>query len=46
AGSELEDARWFTREELLAGAAILPPATSISRRLIERWLRPQDATRR
>ena len=41
AGSELEDARWFTRDELLAGTAVLPPSTSISRRLIERWLHAQ-----
>lgn len=46
AGSELEVARWFTREEIAAGAAILPPATSISRRLIERWLHaPEGASR-
>ena len=42
AGSELEDARWFTRDELLAGTAVLPPSTSISRRLIERWLHARD----
>lgn len=35
--SELEDARWFSRDELAAGAVILPPPTSISRRLIETW---------
>jgi len=35
---ELEDARWFSREEILAGAALLPPAHSISRRLIGTWL--------
>ena len=46
AGSELEDARWFSRAELLAGAAILPPATSISRRLIERWLHAPDGAAR
>jgi NAD+ diphosphatase len=42
AGSELEDARWFTRDELRAGTAVLPPSTSISRRLIERWLNARD----
>jgi NAD+ diphosphatase len=38
AGGELEDARWFTREEIRSGAALLPPAHSISRRLISEWL--------
>ena len=37
-GEELEDARWFTREQLRAGAAALPPPHSISRRLIGAWL--------
>ncbi|MFM1885900.1 MAG: hypothetical protein RL026_1057 [Pseudomonadota bacterium] len=36
--SELEDARWFTREQVRAGAILLPPAESISRRLIHHWL--------
>jgi NAD+ diphosphatase len=35
---ELEDARWFAREEIRAGAALLPPAHSISRRLIGAWM--------
>ena len=35
---ELEDARWFTREDILAGAALLPPVHSISRRLISTWM--------
>ncbi|MFZ0501979.1 MAG: NAD(+) diphosphatase [Steroidobacteraceae bacterium] len=35
---ELEDARWFTREEILAGAALLPPVHSISHRLITAWM--------
>jgi NAD+ diphosphatase len=35
---ELEDARWFTREQLQAGAVLLPPAEAISRRLIDSWL--------
>jgi NAD+ diphosphatase len=35
---ELEDARWFTREEIRAGAAGLPPSHSISRRLIGAWM--------
>lgn len=38
---EIEDARWFTREELRAGAEtgelILPGGVSISRSLIETW---------
>ena len=37
-GGELEDARWFTRAEINAGAAGLPPAHSISYRLINGWL--------
>jgi NAD+ diphosphatase len=36
---ELEDARWFSRAELLAGAILPPPRTSISRRLLEDWLK-------
>ncbi|HUX73525.1 MAG TPA: NAD(+) diphosphatase [Steroidobacteraceae bacterium] len=35
--SELEDARWFTRAEIAAGAALLPPVQSISFSLIEQW---------
>jgi NAD+ diphosphatase len=34
---ELEDARWFSREEIAAGAAGLPPMQSVSWRLIEQW---------
>ena len=34
---ELEDARWFTREEIGAGIPILPPNQSISYSLIENW---------
>ena len=37
-GGELEDARWFTPEELRSDGMTLPPAHSISRRLIEAWL--------
>lgn len=40
-GSEIEDARWFTRKELLnqaeAGTLVLPGGVSISRSLIESW---------
>ena len=34
---ELEDARWFTRDEIAAGHPALPPPGSISSRLIEGW---------
>ena len=34
---ELEDAKWFTRADLEAGAALLPPSQSISFNLIEFW---------
>jgi NADH pyrophosphatase NudC (nudix superfamily) len=37
-GGELEDVRWFTRAEINAGAAGLPPSHSISYRLIRTWL--------
>jgi NAD+ diphosphatase len=41
-GDELEDARWFDADELVAsvlrGEMGLPPAISVSRRLIEDWL--------
>jgi NAD+ diphosphatase len=44
--SELEDARWFGRSELLnaveKGVVELPPPVSISYRLIEEWLRDGD----
>jgi NAD+ diphosphatase len=40
-GSEISDARWFTRADLLAGAedgsVVLPRGVSISRSLIETW---------
>jgi NAD+ diphosphatase len=37
---ELEDARWFTREQLRAGESVsLPSTISIARRLIEDWLK-------
>ena len=39
---ELEDARWFTREEVRAGDILLPPPEAISRRLIETWLSEPD----
>jgi NAD+ diphosphatase len=36
---ELEDARWYTREEVTSGQALAPPTQSISWRLIETWLK-------
>jgi NAD+ diphosphatase len=40
-GREIEDARWFTREEMRAGAEagdlVLPGGVSISRSLVEHW---------
>jgi NAD+ diphosphatase len=39
---ELEDARWFSREELRSGAVSLPPREAISLRLIEHWLNHED----
>jgi NAD+ diphosphatase len=44
---ELEDARWFTRQELLAGdggLGIAPRPISIARRLIDDWLNEGAAT--
>src|SRR3984885_7916469 len=38
-GGELEDALWFTREQLRSGEALAPPTQSISWRLIESWLK-------
>jgi NAD+ diphosphatase len=38
-GGELEDARWFTREQVSSGEALAPPTQSISWRLIETWLK-------
>lgn len=37
-GGELEDVRWFTREQVTSGEALAPPTQSISWRLIESWL--------
>ena len=36
---ELEDARWFSREQVYSGEALAPPSQSISWRLIETWLK-------
>ena len=35
---ELEDVRWFGRDELADGRAILPPPLAIARVLIDEWL--------
>jgi NAD+ diphosphatase len=37
ADDELEDVRWFTREQVAAGFPGLPPPQSVSFRLIEHW---------
>jgi NAD+ diphosphatase len=34
---ELEDARWFSRADIVSGVPLLPPGVSISFRLIEHW---------
>jgi NAD+ diphosphatase len=44
AGAELEDVRWFSREQIAHGEPKLPPAQSISYRLIEAWY-DRDAPR-
>jgi NAD+ diphosphatase len=36
-GGELEDAGWFTREQIASGTPLLPFAHSISYRLIQAW---------
>ena len=38
--TEIEEARWFTREELLSGNGpqALPPPVSIARHILDRWL--------
>ncbi len=35
---ELDDAQWFTREELLSGFPKLPFKISIARRLVDQWI--------
>lgn len=39
---ELEDARWFTRKELLSGFPKLPFSISIAHRLVNGWLNLED----
>jgi len=41
---ELEDARWFTREELRNKAVGLPFRISIARRLVDHWINQGKAT--
>jgi NAD+ diphosphatase len=41
---ELEDARWFSAAELAANQAVLPPAYTIARRLIDAWYRNVTGT--
>jgi NAD+ diphosphatase len=38
--TEIEEARWFTREELRSGAGpqALPPPVSIARNILDRWI--------
>jgi NAD+ diphosphatase len=36
--AELQDVGWFTRAEIAAGTPLLPPRTTIARRLIDDWL--------
>ena len=37
---EIEEARWFTRDELRSGSgpAALPPPVSIARHILDRWV--------
>ena len=35
--AELEDAQWFTREDLRAEFPKLPSSVSIARRLVDHW---------
>jgi len=37
ADEELEDVRWFSRDDIAAGRPALPPPQSVSYRLIEDW---------
>jgi NAD+ diphosphatase len=40
---ELEEVRWFTRDELRRGTSLLPPPASIAHWLITTWLDPPAA---
>jgi NAD+ diphosphatase len=41
--TEIEEARWFTREELLRGDGprALPPPVSIARHILDRWIKDE-----
>lgn len=39
---ELDDARWFTRDDLRSGKPAIPPPLSIARQLIDHWLMQGD----
>ena len=39
---ELEDAQWFTRDDLRSGFPKLPFRISIARRLVDHWLQLGD----
>mgnify|MGYP002065098388 FL=1 len=41
---ELDDARWFTRDELRSEFPRLPMPVSIAKRLIDHWLELPDAS--
>ena len=36
--NELDDARWFHVDEILAGTPTIPPPLSIARQLIDHWV--------
>jgi NAD+ diphosphatase len=40
--AELDDARWFTADDIRGGAPTIPPPLSISRQLIDNWLARQE----
>jgi NAD+ diphosphatase len=40
--AELEDAQWFTREQLCSGSPKLPFKISIARRLVDHWIESGD----
>ena len=40
---ELEDAQWFTRDDLLSGFPKLPFRISIARRLVDHWIAQNDS---
>jgi NAD+ diphosphatase len=44
-GSELEEALWVHRDQVLAQEVRLPPKLSIARRLIDDWLRQAEPAR-